>query len=81
MTLPNKIIVEAYKAFKEIDGSPDSGALIQLFNSFDKFDIYNELIYRSGVSFIPSMGGYDIDPAYDYTLGITYNMNKHLSIK
>ncbi len=79
--LDNKIIVEAFKAFKEVDGSPDSGALIQIFNSFDKFDIYNELVYRSGVSYIPIMGGYDIDPAYDYTLSVAYNMNKNLSIK
>ena len=77
----NKIILEVYKAFKDIDGSPDSGALIQLFNTFGKYDIYNELVYRSGVSFIPSMGGYEIDPAYDYTLSIAYNMSKHLSIK
>ena len=79
--LDNKIIVEIYKAFKEIDGSPDSGGLVQIFNSFDKFDIYNELVYRSGVSFIPSMGGYDIDPTYDYTLSVAYHMNKNLSIK
>ena len=79
--LDNKIIVEAFKAFKEVDGSPDSGALIQLFTSFDKFDIYNELVYRSGVSFDQNMGGYDIDPTYDYTLSVAYNMNKHLSIK
>jgi len=79
--LDNKIIVEAFKVFKEIDGSPDSGGLIQIFNSFDKFDIYNELVYRSGVSYLPNMGGYDIDPAYDYTLSVAYIMNKHLSIK
>ncbi|RLA72164.1 MAG: TonB-dependent receptor [Epsilonproteobacteria bacterium] len=76
----NKITLEVYKVFKEVDGSPDSGALVQLFNSYDRFDVYNELVYRSGV-FIPSLGGYEIDPTYDYTLSVAYNMNKHLSIK
>lgn len=79
--LDNKIILELFKGFKDIDGSPDSGALLQTFNTFGKFDIYNELVYRSGITLNYGMGAFDIDPSYDYTLSVAYNMSKHLSIK
>ena len=41
--LDNKIILEGFKAFKDVYGSPGAGALLQVFNTFGKFDIYNEL--------------------------------------
>ncbi len=81
INLDNKIILEVFKLFKEIDGSPDSGALLQVFNTFGKFDIYNELVYRTGVTLNYGQGDFDIDPSYDYTLSIAYHMSKHLSIK
>ena len=77
----NKIIVEAFKGFKDVYASPGSGALVQLFNTFGKFDIYNELIYRAGYTVDYGAGDINIDKGYDYTLAVTYNINKKLKLK
>ena len=77
----NKITLEVFKAFKEVDGSPDSGGLIQVFNTIGKFDIYNELVYRSGVTLNYGMGDFKLDQSYDYTLSISYKLNKHINVK
>jgi len=77
----NKIIIEGFKAFKEIYASPGSGVLIQIFNTFGKFDIYNELVYREGYILKSSLYNVDIPKGYDYTLALTYSINKKLKIK
>lgn len=75
----NKIIAEYFKAFKENASlSPDSGALLQLYTTFGKFDVYNELVYRS--SYIGIDNVY-IDDGYDYTAGAIYHYNKNINIK
>ena len=77
----NKVILEVYKGFKGLYASPGSGALLQVFNTFGKFDIYNELVYRDGYSLNYGAGNVDMDKGYDYTLAITYNVNKKLKVK
>lgn len=75
----NKLIVEYFKAYNDkFTYSSDDGALIQLFNKAGKFDIYNELIYRSSYT---GIDGVKIDTGYDYTAGIIYNYNKKLALK
>ena len=57
--------------------SPKFGAILRLFNSWEKFDIYNELIYRSHYHHKRTQK--TIDPSLDYTLAIKYHLNKDLS--
>lgn len=56
------------------------GGLLQLFNTFGNFDLYNELLYRSGYSYQTSSGlNVDVKAGVDYTAGITYHASKDLS--
>lgn len=71
----NKVVLDYFKVYKEnYYFSPDSGVLVQLYNRIDKFDIYNELVYRS--SYTGSDKVY-IDAGYDYTAGIIYHYSKN----
>ncbi len=75
----NKIIAEYFRAYKQGSKySPDNGALLQLYNRISKFDIYNELIYRSSY-----VGVYNqkINTGLDYTAGAIYHYNKKLDFK
>lgn len=75
----NKIIAEYFRTYKEDSKySPDNGALLQLYNRIGKFDIYNELIYRSSY-----VGVYNqkINTGLDYTAGAIYHYNKKLNLK
>ncbi|MFA5461524.1 MAG: TonB-dependent receptor [Sulfurimonas sp.] len=75
----NKIILEYFKAFKENGNlSSDSGALLQLYTTYGKFDIYNELVYRSSYRGIDNVY---VDDGYDYTAGAIYHHNKDINIK
>jgi iron complex outermembrane receptor protein len=76
--LNNKIAIEYFKRFKKKYYSPGDGAIIQLFNKFGKFDIYNELIYRSGYT---SADNIKMAAGYNYSLGIIYPINRKLQIK
>jgi len=48
--------------------SPKYGGHIELFNSFGKIDLYNQIGYRSNCDFY----GVNIDPTYDYTASESY---------
>ncbi len=75
----NKVIAEYFRAYKDNNSfSSDTGALVQLYSTFGKFDFYNELIYRS--SYI-GVDGVSMDAGYDYTAGAIYHYNKNLNIK
>jgi vitamin B12 transporter len=76
--LNNKITLEYFKMFKDMYVSPGDGALIQLFNKIGKFDIYNELVYRSDYR---SSDGIDMPAGYDYSLGVIYPVSKQLEVK
>jgi len=56
--------------------SPRYGGFVRLFNKYKKFDIYNELSYKSSYS------AYDIymDASFDYTLSVKYHVNKDFSV-
>ncbi|MEK6660208.1 MAG: TonB-dependent receptor, partial [Campylobacterota bacterium] len=75
----NKVIAEYFRTYKEGSKySPDNGALFQLYNRVNKFDIYNELIYRSSY-----VGVYNqkINTGVDYTAGAIYHYSKKLDLK
>lgn len=75
----NKLVAEYFRAYKDNNSfSSDTGALLQLYSTFGKFDFYNELIYRS--SYI-GVDGVSMDAGYDYTAGAIYHYNKNLNIK
>ena len=79
--IDNKIVAEYFQAYKKVYASPKAGALIQIFNTFGKFNIYNELVYRNGYSFNYGAGDFKVDNGYDYTLSLSYNMNKKIKLK
>ncbi len=56
--------------------SPKYGGHIELFNSFDKIDLYNQFGYRSNYYYY----GVNIDPTYDYTASVKYHITKDLSV-
>ncbi|TKI68975.1 TonB-dependent receptor [Sulfurimonas crateris] len=75
----NKLIAEYFRAYKDnYSFTSDRGALVQLYSTFGKFDLYNELIYRS--SYVGADGVY-MDAGYDYTAGAIYHYNKHVNLK
>jgi len=77
----HKIIIEAYKAFKDVYASSGSGALVQIFNSFGKFSIYNELVFRDDYILKYPKDDVKINKGYDYTLAVSYDVNKNLKVK
>lgn len=75
----NKIFMEYYEAFKENAMlSSDTGALLQLYTTVGRFDIYNELVYRSSYT---GIDGVYVKSGYDYTAGIIHHYNKNIDIK
>ena len=74
----NKVQFEYFKIYQDSDFSSDSGALVQLFNKIGKFNLYNELVYRS--KYTTSLG-IDMSAGYDYSLGITYPISKQMDLK
>jgi len=79
--IDNKIIIEGFKAFADTYGSPGNGGLVQIFNTIGKFDIYNELVYRDDETVDYGLGDVKTDASYDYTLSISYELNKNLKFK
>jgi len=73
----NKLKIEYFTGDRKTIASPQDGALIELFDTFGKIDLYNQLSYRSAYSF----GGVSIEASYDYTLGVTYRYSKQLNLK
>lgn len=74
----NKIILDYYKMYKKVYNSPRYGGLIQIFNKVGKFDIYNELIYRSKYTSIDKV---KMSESFNYSLGLTYHLNKKTELK
>lgn len=75
----NKVRAEYFRAYKQgTEYSPNNGALLQLYNSVGRFDIYNELIYRASY-----VGIYNqkMNTGLDYTAGAIYHYSKHLDFK
>ena len=73
----NKIVFEIYKGYKENYYSSGSGGLIQMFNKIDKFNIYNELVYRDSFELM----NVKMDAGYDWSLSIAYPVTKKIDLK
>ena len=56
--------------------SPKYGIIGRVFNSYGKFDFYNEIVYKSSYKAF----GIKLDNSYDWTSAIKYHINKDLSI-
>ncbi len=56
--------------------SSDSGATLRLLNNYNKFNFFNEIVYRSDYV---SSNNTIIDSGYDYSFGFIYEYNKKLS--
>lgn len=72
----NKITLEYFKIFQKNYLSSDQGGLIQLFNKIGKFEIYNELVYRSDYTSF----GQKMPAGYDYSLGLSYPLSKRVDL-
>ena len=75
--MDNKAIVGFFKMYKKKYNSSGSGLLIQLFNKYNKFDIYNELIYRAGYE----IKNIEMNAGYDWTSSVSYPYSKNLNLK
>jgi len=75
----NKLLAEYFRSYKEdSECSPNNGALLQLYNTIGRFDIYNELIYRASYVGIYAQ---KINTGFDYTSGVIYHYSKQLDLK
>ncbi len=75
--------LSAYYGDNDMDQTMSSkiGGYIQLFNTFDKFDLYNELLYRSSYHYLtPANLSVNVQAGYDYTAGVTYHATKDLNL-
>lgn len=76
MDKSNKIYLDIYTGDNSLDieASPQYGINLRIFNSYKKFDFYNELLYKSSYTY------YDIymKNSYDFTSSIKYHYNKDL---
>jgi iron complex outermembrane receptor protein len=81
--LRNKISLSGYMAKnnQDYDKSSAYGAMMQLYNTFGKFDLYNEVIYKAGYNFdaTPTLK-VNVGDAYDYTLALAYHPTKDLTL-
>jgi len=75
--IDNKAVIEYFKMYKSKYMSSGSGLLVQSFNKIGKFDIYNELTFRDGYD----INNIKIDSGYDWTMGITYPIDKKTTLK
>ena len=74
----NKLILDAYTGNnnKHIVISPQYAANIRLFNRYKKFDIYNELLYKSSYSY----ANLYMDASFNYSCAVKYHLNKDFSL-
>lgn len=76
--LKNWISIDLFKSFNNFDDmSSTDGGNLKMFNSTDRFDLYNELIYRKGFKIL----GKDIEDSLNYNVGITYKISNTTFIK
>ncbi len=62
---------------QEMEYSPKYGVNVRSFNAFGKFDLYNELEYRSSYT---SLYGNYVGASFDYTAAVKYHAGKDLMI-
>ena len=83
----NSISTEIYTTYFMGDNrakkSPMSGGYIRSINTIGRFDIFNEIIYRSSYTYpLPaSMGGpIKIKAGFDYDMGVKWNVNHAITL-
>jgi iron complex outermembrane receptor protein len=74
----NKIMLDIYTGDgdKKVKASPQSGANLRLFNVYNDFDFYNELIMRSDYEYL----GIKVNASYDFSLAVKYHVTPDLSL-
>jgi iron complex outermembrane receptor protein len=74
----NKFLFDIFKGENnnDIEVSPKYGSIIQLFTKYKKFEIYNELTYKSAYDYY----GLSMDASYNYTASVKYHYTKDLSL-
>lgn len=78
ITPDNKIVFDIFKAFiPSSKMSSTFGGSIKSFNSFDRLDLYGELIYRNGFEVFDKK----INSTYNLNVGFIYNFDRNLSIR
>ncbi len=81
--LNNKIAMSAYTAKNNqpSDKSSAHGAMIQVFNTWGDFDLYNEVIYKAGYDYdVTPTTSVSVDDGYDYTVAFAYHPTKDLTL-
>jgi len=76
--LNNKFVFDIFNGKNDNHAakSPKYGSIIQLFSKYKKFDIYNELTYKSSYDYL----GISLDASLDYIASINYHYTKDLSV-
>jgi len=81
--LRNKISFSAYTAKNNqpVNKSSTSGAMMQLYNTWGDFDLYNEVIYKLGYEYdYTPTTLVSVDDGYDYTVALAYHPTKDLTL-
>lgn len=76
----NKVMLEYFWTDhnRPFDQSPSAGGHIKLFNTYDDFDLYTELIYRRG--YFHKVFNMQVDDGYDLTAALTYHMSNKTTV-
>ncbi len=79
----NRLLLKLYGGdnSEEYDNSPKYGATLRLFNSYKKFDLYSELIYRSSYTAAATLDPRDthyVESSFDFTAALKYHYTKDL---
>ena len=79
----NRLLFELYAGDNSegYDNSPRYGATLLLFNTYGKFDLYNEMIYRSsyrGAATLNPMDTHYVESSFDFTAALKYHYTKDL---
>ena len=74
----NKIYFDYFtgRNSKGMELSPSFGINVKSFNSFGKFDLYNEFIYKNSYE----LAGIKVDYSLDYTMALKYHFDDDLSV-
>jgi len=76
--IDTKFTLDYFQIFKDKKFSSDKGLYLKADNTFNKFVLYNELIYRSAYT---DELGHNISSSYDYTFALSYQYSKKLLFK
>jgi len=76
--IDTKFTFDYFQTFKDTAFSSSRGLFLKSDNTFNKFVLYNELVYRNAYT---DELGHDISSSYDYTLALSYQYSKKLLLK